>query len=83
MDLNKIPKIFCEDIKTASNQEAFVFWFLSGEEARAYALTPQHAKRLHQYLSHHLIEYEKKFGEIKAEWINGVPSPIQIANSGK
>ncbi|OGG50344.1 hypothetical protein A2704_05360 [Candidatus Kaiserbacteria bacterium RIFCSPHIGHO2_01_FULL_54_36b] len=77
MDLSKLPKQFCENIACAFSQEFFIMSMLSGEEAKAYALTPQHMKRLAQYLAHQIAEYEKQFGEIKAEWTPGIQSPIQ------
>jgi hypothetical protein len=42
-----------------------------------YALTPQHMKRLSQYLAHQLSDYEKQFSPINAEWVPGIKSPIQ------
>jgi len=80
MDLNKVPKQLCENISVAFSQEYFVMAMLAGEQGQAYALTPQHMKRLSQYLSHQLADYEKKFGEVKAEWIPGMQSPIQTSD---
>ncbi len=48
-----------------------------GQQGVAYVLTPQHMKRLGQYLGHQLSEYERKFGPINAEWKPGIESPIQ------
>ncbi|MCR4325259.1 MAG: hypothetical protein Q8P19_00185 [bacterium] len=77
MDPNKIPKQFCENIAVAFSQEYFVMTMLTGEQGITYALTPQHMKRLQQYLAHQTGEYEKKFGEIDATWVPGIQSPIQ------
>jgi len=77
MDLAKVPKQFCENISVAFSQEFFVMAMLTGENGIAYALSPQHMKRLAQYLAHQLGDYEKQFGEIKAEWKPGIQSPIQ------
>ena len=77
MDLSKVPKRFCENIACAFSQEFFILSMLTGEEGAAYALSPQHAKRLAQYLAHQIAEYEKQFGAIKAEWVPGIQSPIQ------
>lgn len=77
MDIPKIPKQFCENITVAFSGEYFVMGMLTGENGVMYALTPQHMKRLQQYLTHQVAEYEKKFGEIRAEWKPGVMSPIQ------
>ena len=77
MDMNKIPKQFCENIACAFSQEFFVMSMLTGENGIAYALTPQHMKRLAQYLAHQTADYEKQFGVINAEWKPGIKSPIQ------
>lgn len=50
---------------------------LAGENGIAYALSPQHMKRLSQYLTHQIAEYEKQFSTIEAEWTPGIQSPIQ------
>ena len=50
---------------------------ITGENGIAYALSPQHMKRLAQYLAHQISDYEKQFGEIHAEWKPGIQSPIQ------
>jgi len=52
----------------------------SGNAASVFALTPAHAKRLIQMLSHKILEYEKQFGEIKTEWKNKIVSPIQFSD---
>jgi hypothetical protein len=77
MDPNKVAKQFCDNISVAFSQEFFVMGMLTGENGITYALTPQHMKRLAQYLAHQIEEYEKSFGEIKAEWKPGIQSPIQ------
>lgn len=77
MDLAKVPKQFCENISVAFSQEFFVMAMLTGENGITYALSPQHMKRLAQYLAHQIEDYEKQFGEIEAEWKPGIQSPIQ------
>lgn len=79
-DLKQAPKLFCESINVAYTPEFFVVGLLSGNQARIYSLTPQHAKRLAQYLSHQVSEYEKEHGGIKAEWTPTIISPVQRAN---
>jgi len=80
MDLTKVPKQLCENISVAYTQEYFVMAMLNGQEGTAYALTPQHMKRLAQYLAHQMSDYEKKYGEVKAEWVPGMQSPIQTSD---
>ena len=79
-DIKKAPKRFCENIKVGFTPEYMVLGVSSGNQAEVYALTPGHAKRLQQYLSHQLSEYEKEHGEITAEWNPNVVSPVQRAN---
>lgn len=76
-DLAKAKKKFCENITAAFSQEYFVMGMISGEDVKTYVLTPQHAKRLAQYLSSQVAEYEKKHGAINAEWKPGIESPIK------
>lgn len=79
-DLKKAPKLFCESVNVAFTPEYFVVGLSSGQQAQIYSLTPQHAKRLQQYLSHQLSEYEKENGEITAEWSPKIVSPVQPSN---
>ena len=77
MELNKAPKQFCDNIAVAFSQESFVMGMFVGEGVAVYALTPQHMKRLSQYLVHQIGDYEKQFAKIDAEWTPNVQSPIQ------
>ncbi len=52
----------------------------SGNQGTLYSLTPQHAKRLKEYLEHQIKEYEDKHGEIAAKWDPNIVSPVQRAN---
>lgn len=83
MDLSKIPKQFCESVTLGYAEEYFAVAMVSGQNVNAYSLTPQHAKRLLQYLTYNIENYEKSFGEIKAEWVPGVQSPIQMIDLNK
>lgn len=77
IDWHTSPKQFCENISAAFSKEAFLLGLVSGEEKRVYALTPQHMKRLSQYLQVQVGEYEKKHGAIEADWKPGIESPFQ------
>ena len=79
-DLQKAPKLLAENIKIGFTPEFFVMGISSGQQAQVYSLTPGHAKRLQQYLTHELKNYEDKHGEITAEWNPNVVSPVQRAN---
>lgn len=76
-DLKQAPKLLCEKAQVAYTSEYFVVSLQSGTQASVYSLTPQHAKRLAQYLEHQVTEYESKHGQIKAEWSPNVLSPVQ------
>ena len=77
IDLNKVPKQFCENVLVARSKESFIVGMLVGETGAFYALSPQHFKRLVQNLQYQLQGYEKDFGAVDAEWVPGVQSPIQ------
>lgn len=76
-DLQKAPKLFCENVKVGFTPEYFVVGLSSGSQATIYSLTPQHTKRLLQYLTHEIQEFEKVNGEITAEWNPNIVSPMQ------
>lgn len=79
-DIKRSPKIFCEGINVGFTPEFFVFALSSGNQSTIYSLTPQHTKRLQQYLAHQIKEYEQENGEIKAEWNPNIVSPVQRMN---
>lgn len=79
-DLEKAPKIFVENIRLGYSPEYFVVGLSSGTRASIFSLTPQHAKRLQQYLAHEIAAFEKEHGVVKAEWNPKIVSPIQKLN---
>ncbi len=79
-ELKKAPKLFCENIRIGYTAEYFVVGMSSGTQAQIYSLSPAHAKRLLQYLTHELKDFEEKHGEITASWNPNVVSPVQRAN---
>lgn len=79
-NLQNAPKLFCENIKIGFTPEYFVIGLSSGAQASIYSLTPGHVKRLHQYLSHEIEQFEKAHGTITAEWNPHVISPVQKFN---
>ena len=79
-DLKKAPKLFCEGVNIGFTPEYFVTAFTSGSQATIYSFSPQHMKRLSQYLDHQISEYEEKHGTIEAKWDPNVVSPVQRAN---
>ncbi|MCD5381809.1 MAG: DUF3467 domain-containing protein [Candidatus Pacebacteria bacterium] len=81
-DLQKAPKQFCENIKVGFTPEYFIMGLSSGAHANIYALSAGHMKRLAQYLTNQVEQYEEKHGHIDAEWNPNVPSPLQQDISG-
>ena len=79
-DLKKAPKLFCENIKIGYTPEYFVMGLSSGAQAQIYSLSPGHAKRLRDYLTHEIGRFEKEHGEITAKWDPNVVSPVQPIN---
>ena len=79
-DIKNAPKLFCESINVAFTPEFFVMGLSSGNQSSIYSLTPQHAKRLQQYLTHQIAEYEKEHKQITAIWEPTIISPVQRAN---
>ena len=79
-DLKNAPKLFCESINIAFTPEYFVMGLTSGSQGSIYTLTPQHAKRLQQYLTHQINEFEEKNQKIDATWDPNIVSPVQRAN---
>lgn len=77
-DLQKAPKLFCENIRVGYTPEYFVMGLSSGSQAQIYSLTPGHTKRLLQYLTHEIEKFEKEHGTIEAEWNPNIISPIKI-----
>jgi hypothetical protein len=77
--LKKAPKVFCEAVHMGYTPEYFIVAVSSGSQGTIYTLTPQHAKRLQQQLTHQLHEFEKEHGEVKAEWTPNIVSPVQRA----
>ena len=79
-ELQKAPKMFCENIRVGFSPEFFVMGLSSGAQSSIFSLTPQHAKRLLQYLGHEIQQYEKANGEIQAVWNPNIVSPVQKVN---
>jgi hypothetical protein len=79
-DLKNAPKLFCESIQIGRTPEYFAIGLNSGNQAHIFSLTPQHAKRLLQYLTYEITEFEKKHGSIETTWVPHVKSPIQRSN---
>ena len=82
-DLERIaglPKQYVDNVALLMNDEHFAMILSSGSIETAFALTPKHAKRLAQSLSHNIAAYEKALGVIEAKWEPGIQSPIPMSS---
>lgn len=79
-DLKNAPKVFCESIQIGHTPEYFALGLSSGNQAQIFSVTPAHAKRLLQYLTYEISEFEQKNGVIETTWTPHVKSPIQRSN---
>ncbi len=79
-DFQNAPKLFCESASVAYTPEYFVLGLKSGNQGTLYSLTPQHAKRLAQYLTHQVKEFEDKHNVIDSNWNPNIVSPVQPPN---
>ena len=79
-ELKNAPKMFCENIKIGQSPEYFVLGLSSGTQAQIFSLTPGHAKRLLQYLTFEIEQFEKQNGVINTTWEPHIKSPIQRTN---
>ena len=81
-DLKKAPKLFCESVNVAFTPEYFILGLTSGNQGTIYSFSPQHVKRLQQYLEHQVKQYEDKHGKIDAKWDPNIVSPVQVQKPG-
>jgi len=64
ININDIPKIFCDGGYTGHSQESFVFILFSGNQIYGFMTVPSQMKALIKMFNTQLEEYEKKFGTI-------------------
>ena len=79
IDMNQLPKKFCDGAIGAFGKEIFSFALTSGNNLDSFAVTPQVMKSMAIWMNAQVQNYEKTFGEIdmtKPE----IQSPIQIAD---
>ncbi len=66
--INLDPVLYAlSNLNISFNEELFDLLMISGNQARRFRLSPKHAKRAYLLLEKSITEYEKKFGEIKAD----------------
>lgn len=79
INIDQIPKQFCEKMLIGSNNQFFVVIPFVGLNATAYAITPEHAKSLVKTLQEHVAKFETNIRPIP-DMGNAVPSPIQTSD---
>jgi len=82
IDLNQLPKKFCDGAIGAYGKDIFSFAFTSGSSLDSYATTPQVMKSIAIWINTQVQNYEKQFGEIDMA-PSQIQSPIQIADLKK
>lgn len=82
IDMNQLPKKFCDGAIGAYGKEFFSFAFTSGNNLDSFATTPQIMKSIATWMNGQVQNYEKQFGEIDMTPPQ-IQSPIQMADLGK
>jgi hypothetical protein len=82
IDINQLPKKFCDGALGAYNKEFFSFALTSGNNLDSFATTPQVMKSIAMWIDAQLKNYEKQFGVIDMTPPQ-IQSPIQIADLKK
>ena len=82
IDMNQLPKKFCDGAIGAYGKELFSFALTSGNNLDSFATTPQIMKSIAVWINRQIQNYEKQFGEINMTPPQ-IQSPIQMADLGK
>ena len=72
VDINQLPKKFCDGAIGAYGKELFSFAITSGNNLDSFATTPQIMKSIAIWMNKQIQNYEKQFGVIDM-----TPPPIQ------
>ena len=82
VDLNQLPKKFCDGAIGSYSKEIFSFVLTSGNTLDSFVSTPQITKSISIWLNKQVENYEKQFGQIDMK-PQSVQSPIQIVDLNK
>jgi len=82
IDMNQLPKKFCDGAIGSHAKEVFYFAFTSGNNLDSFAATPQTMKSIATWINGQIQNYEKTFGEIDMTPPQ-ITSPIQMADLKK
>ena len=79
VDMNQLPKKFCDGAIGSFSKEFFAFALTSGNSLDSFATTPQNMKSITIWLDQQVKNYESQYGQIDMSPAK-VQSPIQISN---
>ncbi len=82
INMNELPKKFCDGAIGAFGKEIFSFSITSGNSLDSFAATPQIMKSISIWMNNQIKNYEKQFGVIDMTPPK-IQSPIQIADLKK
>ena len=82
VDINQLPKKFCDGALGAYSKELFTFALTSGNSLDSFATTPQIMKSIAEWLGSQVQNYEKQFGVIDMTPPK-IQSPIQMGDLKK
>lgn len=82
INMNELPKKFCDGAIGAFGEDTFAFAITSGNSLDSFATTPRQMKNIAIWMNKQVEEYEKKFGEIDMNPPQ-VLSPLQVSDLGK
>ena len=79
INMNQLPKKFCDGAIGGFGKEIFSFALTSGNNLDSFATTPQTMKSIAIWMNGQVQNYEKQFGEIDITPPK-IQSPIQMAD---
>jgi hypothetical protein len=82
VDMNKLPKKFCDGAIGAHGKDIFTFALTSGNNLDSFATTPQIMKSIAIWMNGQIEKYEQSFGAIDMTPPQ-ISSPIQMADLKK
>lgn len=82
IDLNQLPKKFCDGAIGAFGKEVFTLILTSGNNLDGFATTPKIMKSMSEWMAKQVKDYEAQFGEIDMT-PTPIQSPIQISDLKK
>ncbi len=82
INMNELPKKFCDGAIGAYGKDMFTFALTSGNSLDSFATTPQIMKSIATWMNEQVQNYEKQFGEIDMTPPK-ITSPIQKADLEK